>query len=1036
LLDGVIHVVNNDSAVNRTAARYVKNLERGPLLMASKALKGLTIKFGADTSELTKSLDKVEKQGKSLSSELGQINKLLKLDPKNTELLAQKQKVLADAIGNTEKKLDTLKEAEKQVQKQFERGEVSEAQYRALQREIIETENKLSRYKNAAKETADAVEELGREAGEAAGKIDDQADKTEEAEKATEDFDDAAGDLAKGGLAALVAAATAAVTAIVALAEESREYRTEMAKLNTAFQDNSFSAETATRTYEALQSVLGETEQAVEASNNLAALCTSEEELNDWTEILTGAYAKFGASLPVEGLAEAANETKRVGQVTGPLADALNWAAEEGERFGVTMKEATEENEEWNKAVEEATSAEDYFNLALQECSTEQERQQLITQTLTKLYGSAAKQYKKTNAEVIRANQATEKWNKATAKLGKTVEPVVTDIKELGVTLLEDASEPLEDTADFIRKEVIPAIKSISSWTAKNLPKIKAGLVGVAAAMVAFKAASIATTVAQKGLKGAIAATTVAQKALTLAQAATPWGLVATAIAGVTAAMMAYGVSVAKAERGVDVLTQEEKDLMTAADEAAEAFREQKKATDEALADTTAQMGHVQDMANELRQLAAASGEVQEKDQARAQFILTELNEALGTEYTMVDGVIQKYDDLQNSIDGVIQAKLANSLLDAANDSYVQAIMDESAAFENLGLKQKDYQAQLKKTQDAEQAYYDLQAQALEARDNARTADEFRALQYYSTLISEAYGAWQEEKGILAGKETAYNDALNHYGVVKDTILNYEDAQTAALQGNYQTTVDILSKKGGAYGNYSSKVNKETAKVLDTLLKEAVDAGIKAEQTKRNFENGVDGYTKEMVEEAEKGYNDAMEEFANAYADAESVGEDLAEGMTDGAENKRSVLMAKARSLVAGFLSAAREEADTHSPSKKTIKIFEDIGEGAVVGTENKTKDVERAATKQTAAVLEAYRAPEIDAQRALRNIADQQVARQAAGQMTAATANSGALEAILATLKEGQVLLLDSGAVVGGTAKKMDSQLGMLRVLAARGAR
>ena len=541
--------------------------------MGVKALKGLTIKFGGDTTELTKSLNKVEKQGRSLSSELGQINKLLKLDPKNTELLAQKQKVLADAISNTESKLDTLKEAEKQVQAQFERGEVSEAQYRALQREIIETEAKLGKYKNAAKDTAEAVEKLGREAGEAAQEIDDQADATGKADRATEDLDESANGLAAGGLAALTAAAAAAVTAIVALAEESREYRTEMAKLNTAFQDNGHGAEIATETYEALQSVLGETDQAVEAANNLAALCTGEKELNAWTEILTGVYGKFGASLPVEGLAEAANETMRVGQVTGPLADALNWAAAEGETFGVKMKAATEANEEWNKAVEEAISAEDYFNLALQECSSEQERQQLITETLTKLYGSAADQFKYTNREVIRANQATEKWNKATAKIGKTVEPVVTDIKELGTALLEDAGEPLQDTASFIRKEVLPAIKDISTWAKQNGPVIKGTIVGITGALVAYKTATIATTVAHDGLTKAIKGTAAAQKVLNLVQKASPWGLAAVAIAGVTTALIAYGVATQNAKEPVDILTEEERELMAAADEAAEAFR-------------------------------------------------------------------------------------------------------------------------------------------------------------------------------------------------------------------------------------------------------------------------------------------------------------------------------------------------------------------------------------------------------------------------------------------------------------------------------
>lgn len=1000
--------------------------------MASKALKGLTIEIGADTSELSKALDKVDKQSRKLSSELGEINRALKLDPTNTELLAQKQKVLAEAISNTENKLDTLKEAEKQVQAQFERGEVSQDQVRALRREIIETEAKLDKYKRAAKDTADAVEDLGKESDDTADKIEKQGDETEKTEKKTDDLDDSANDLAFGGLAAIAAAAAAAVTAIVALAEESREYRTEMAKLDTAFTDANFSAEAATKTYEALQGVLGETEQAVEAANNLAALCDTEEDLAAWTEILTGAYGKFGASLPVEGLAEAANETARVGQVTGPLADALNWATEAGETFGVTLKENTEANEEWNKKVEEAATAEDYFNLALEECNTQQERQQLITQTLTKLYGSAATQYKKTNAEVIRANEATEKWNQATAKIGKAVEPVVTDIKELGVTLLEDASEPLQDIADFIRKDVIPAIEKISKWVIKNLPTIKAGLTGVAAAMVAFKVASIATTVAQKGLKGAIMATTVAQKALALAQAATPWGLVATAVAGVTVALVAYAVAADDAKKPVDVLTEEERELMKAADEAAEAFRDQKKATDEALGNVSAEMGHVQDLANELHTLADESGRVAEKDQARARLILNELNDALGTEYSMTGDLIQNYRDLKISVDELIQSKLANSLIETANTEYVAAVQKEAEALANMNLKYEDYQAQLAYTAEKEAEY-------LRAREDWQLAMEsgnHYAIEGAAAVMAVAEDAWKKELGILTDKESKYNESAETYRLIYETIADYEEAQAAVLAGNYQRAVDILAKKGGAYGTYSDKVDTETAKVLDTLYKEAIDAGLEAERTKKNFENGVDGYTEEMVKEAETNYQKAMEEFANAYADAEGVGEDMTEGMTAGAENKRSGLLAKARSLVSGFLAAAREAADSHSPSRKAIAIFEDIGEGAEIGVENKTKDVARAGTEQAEALLDAYRAQEVNAQRSLRSIAEQQAAWQTAGQMTAATANSGLLDQILAAIKEGQLILLDGEAVVGGTAKNMDRKLGQLRILAERGAR
>lgn len=999
--------------------------------MASKALKGLTIKIGGDTSELAKALDGVEKQSRSLSGELGHINKLLKLDPKNTELLAQKQKVLSEAIGNTEKKLDTLREAEKQVQEQFQRGEVSEAQYRALQREIIDTERKLDGYRKAAEKTTEAVEDLAKGSKSTAEMLNKTEKEAEEAEQAIQDLGTGAADLAKNGLAAAAAAATAVVGSLVALAESSREHRTEMGKLDTAYVDAGHTAEVAKETYEALQGVLGETDQAVEAANHLAKLCKTEEELAEWTEIATGVYATFGASLPIEGLTEAANETARVGQLTGPLTDAINWAAEAGETFGVALKEATEENEEWNKAVEEATSAEEFFNLALQECTSEQERQQLITKTLTKLYKGAATQYKITNKEVIRANEATEKWNATMADLGGEVEPVVTDIKEMGTALMEDAKEPLKDLVNYVRTKVLPAITKAGKWVKQNGPLIISTISGVTAAMVAYRVAAKAAALAEKGWTVATLAQTAAQKVLNLVMNANPVVLLTTAVVGVTAAVVAWTLATRDAKKPVDELTAEERELMAAADEAAAAFRDQKKATDEALGSITSQMGHVSDLAEELRSLADASGRVKDKDQARAQFILNELNAALGTEYGMVDGIIQKYDELVGSINEVIKAKLANSLVEASNDLYVQAIQNESQALQDLNLSEKDYQQQLAITQEKEAAY-------LRAKEDwylAMESGNHYAIESTGQMLGIAEHAYLKEKGLLDDKKAAYEDSASVYSGIYNTIANYEEAQTAVLSGNYEKAVDILAKKGGAFGTYSEKVDTETAKVLDTLYKEAIDAGLEARRTKKNFENGVDGYTKEMVTEAEKGYEDALDEFANAYADAESVGEDLAGGMTQGAENKRSGLLAKARSLVSGFLAAARKEADSHSPSRKAIEIFEDIGEGAEIGVDNKTEDVARAGKEQAAALLGAYREQEVEAQRSLRSIADQEAARQTAGRLEAASANSPVLEKILGAIEKGQVLTIDGDTLVGATANKMDNALGRRRALAARGA-
>lgn len=405
--------------------------------MASKNIKGLTVEIGGDTTKLGKALEDVNNKSRDLSSELGQINKLLRMDPGSADLLAQKQKVLAEAVQNTKKELETLKEAEKQVQKQFEKGEVSEAQMRDLQREIIATTKKLEGYEKAAKETADQVEELGdggkkakkgaKEvedgADDAADALDDYADSAEKAEKATEGFGSKVGGFVKGGLQALTAGVTAAVGALVASAEATREYRTEMGKLDVAFTNNGHSSEAAKNTYKELQGVLGETEQAVEAANHLAKLTDNEEELQKWTDICTGVYATFGASLPIEGLTEAANETAKTGALTGALADALNWA-------GVS---------------------EDEFQASLDACTTEQERQALITKTLNGLYSEAADAYRETNAEIIRANQANEEWMSSMAEIGAEIEPILTDVKLLGASLLSDLVPGVKSVAEAFR---------------------------------------------------------------------------------------------------------------------------------------------------------------------------------------------------------------------------------------------------------------------------------------------------------------------------------------------------------------------------------------------------------------------------------------------------------------------------------------------------------------------------------------------------------------------------------------------------------
>ncbi|NWK10402.1 phage tail tape measure protein [Clostridium cadaveris] len=114
-------------------------------------IKGITIEIGGNTAPLDKALKNVNKTSRDLQSELRKVDGLLKLDPKNTELISQKQKLLAENISNTKDKLSQLKDAEKQVQDQVKQGKASEEQYRALQREIVNTEQQLKKCEKEAK---------------------------------------------------------------------------------------------------------------------------------------------------------------------------------------------------------------------------------------------------------------------------------------------------------------------------------------------------------------------------------------------------------------------------------------------------------------------------------------------------------------------------------------------------------------------------------------------------------------------------------------------------------------------------------------------------------------------------------------------------------------------------------------------------------------------------------------------------------------------------------------------------------------------
>ena len=128
--------------------------------MAANRIKGITVEIGGDTTKLQTALKGVNSEIKNTQSQLKDVEKLLKLDPGNTELLAQKHRLLGDAVAETKEKLETLKTAAEQANTALANGDISQEQYDALQREIVETTEELKKLEEQAKQSETAVQKI------------------------------------------------------------------------------------------------------------------------------------------------------------------------------------------------------------------------------------------------------------------------------------------------------------------------------------------------------------------------------------------------------------------------------------------------------------------------------------------------------------------------------------------------------------------------------------------------------------------------------------------------------------------------------------------------------------------------------------------------------------------------------------------------------------------------------------------------------------------------------------------------------------
>lgn len=479
-----------------------------------RRIKGLTIEIGGDTTQLSESLHDVNKSITSTQAQLKDVEKLLKLDPTNTEMLAQKQELLTQAVSKTEEKLETLKDAAVQAEKQLGEGKISQEQFAALQREIAATEIELKRYDSQLDTAADATEDLGDAAEQAAQNSGDASEEIGELSDAADDLGDAAEDAGDGtknlgesardsgdgfsvldgavatfignGLTALVSAIGDAISTFAELSESTQEYRENMSKLYTATSAAGMDADYITQAYSQLYGVLGDETATTTTISNFEKLGVSMQDMDSLLDSATGIWAVYGDSIPLDGLAESVNETAKVGQITGTMADAINWASASNDTWTNALSGNASALSAFQSGVSQGMSAEDAFNEALAACGDEQERQQLIISTLNGLYADSAETYRENNASIIDAREATVNYQDAVAGVGAAMEPLQTTMTNFKTNLISGVSPALQELSDAfmdvitgadgaeegIASAVTGLVDTVSSMASDLLPQL------------------------------------------------------------------------------------------------------------------------------------------------------------------------------------------------------------------------------------------------------------------------------------------------------------------------------------------------------------------------------------------------------------------------------------------------------------------------------------------------------------------------------------------------------------------------------------
>lgn len=456
--------------------------------------------FNQSISKINQNLKEYGSELKAVSSEFdAQADSMESLTAKNKVLKKQydeqsdKMKLLSDQI---KKQTDYLDAQAKEIQQLTNEYGENSSQVQKAEKAYANTESTISKLKTAFNETTAYANKLSSEISDNDTKLDGLKTSADGAASSVKDYSKAtkeAGDVSNDTKTdveqlqtsfeklevAQIASdfASDMIENIKGAVEESKEYLKIMGSLEVSSSHLNYTTNETKQTYKQLIGVLGDTQSAATTTANLQAIGLEQSQLTQITKGAIGAWARYGDSIPIDGLAESINETIKTGTVTGNFADMLNWAG----------------------------TSEDEFNEKLEQCSDNSERAQLVLDEMANQgLMKSADAWNENNKALVESNNAQDDYNEAMADFSKAVMPVFTEFTKALTTIIQIFSELPEPAQQMIAvfigiiavlttiAPLILAVGTACGWSTGGVAALMTAAAPVTAIIVAIIAAIMA----------------------------------------------------------------------------------------------------------------------------------------------------------------------------------------------------------------------------------------------------------------------------------------------------------------------------------------------------------------------------------------------------------------------------------------------------------------------------------------------------------------------------------------------------------------